>query len=293
MAHGQRVPGEEVQPGQLFRVASLSKLLTAAVLLQLVEEGAVGLDEPVGQLVADQLDIGPVSERTAAVTPRRLLSHTSGFGKDRSRYFGGGLGKDWRLNAAAGLAAGSSGSTGFVYSNTNYVIAGVLIEALTWQFYPDAVTERLLAPLGIDGARLGSTQSVGVDEVLHRSDHNRSYVEALGPAGGWVASAADIALVLDSLNASSGSWHPVSDEMLALMADPVSPGPLPGGGYGLGLMRAGDGSIGHTGSIQQTRAMAMARPDGTTWVILVNGTNPDSPARLQAVMERALATRGP
>jgi D-alanyl-D-alanine carboxypeptidase len=286
---GERIPGEPALTDHRFRLASLSKVVTATVVLQLVQDGLVGLDEPVGQLIADHLGVGPVSEATAAVTVRRILSHTAGFGQDWSFYFSDGLDKHWRDNAAAALRGGVSGSSGFSYSNTTYVVAGALIEALTWRSYEEVVAERLLVPLGIEGPRLGVTQVVGPGEVLHRSDTTRSYMEALGPAGGWVMSAAEIAVIVDSLRTSSTSWQPLSFSMAASMMAGVDAWPTSDRSYGLGVMRLGDGSFGHTGTLQQARTMAIARPDGVTWSVVVNGSRPDSSQLLYGVMERAVS----
>ena len=82
-AFGLRAPfisEDEAAPGDRFRIASISKPITAITLLQLVEAGVVGLDDEVGQLVADQLQVTP-SAGARRLTVRRLLNHTSGFGK--------------------------------------------------------------------------------------------------------------------------------------------------------------------------------------------------------------------
>ena len=289
MVSGERTPGEAAVPEHRFRLASLSKVVTAAVVMQLVQDGLVGLDEPVGQLIADHLGIGPLDTATASVTVRGLLGHTAGFGKDWSLYFSDGLDKHWRANAAAALRAGSSGSRGFSYSNTTYVVAGALVEALTGRSYEEVVTERLLVPLGIEGPRLGVTQAVRPGEVQHRSDTHRSYMEALGPAGGWVMSAAEIAIIVDSLRTSSASWQPLSFATAAQMTAAVDASSFSHRSYGLGVMRFADGSFGHTGTLQQTRTVAAARPDGVTWSVLVSGSRPDSSQRLHAMMGSAVS----
>lgn len=289
MVAGDRIPGEPAAPGHRFRLASLSKVVTAAVVMQLVQDGLVGLDEPVGQLIADHLGVGTLDEATASVTVRGLLGHTAGFGKDWSFYFSDGLDKQWRANAAGALRAGSSGSGGFSYSNTTYVVAGALVEALTGRSYEDVVTERLLVPLGIEGPRLGVTQAVGPGEVQHRSDAHRSYMEALGPAGGWVMSAAEIAVIVDSLRTVSPSWQPLAFATAVEMTAGAASGSPLHRSYGLGVMRFDDGSFGHTGTLQQTRTVAAARPDGVTWSVLVSGSRPDSSQRLHAIMGRAVS----
>ncbi|MEI2421962.1 serine hydrolase domain-containing protein, partial [Arthrospira platensis SPKY2] len=101
----------QADPSTRFRVASLSKILTAAVVMQLVDEGLVGLDEPIGQLVADHLGLGPVGPATAALTPSMLLSHRSGFDKYRTFFFEGPRQGDFRSAAATGLQRGPGSNT--------------------------------------------------------------------------------------------------------------------------------------------------------------------------------------
>ena len=69
-----------------------------------------------------------------------------------------------------------------------------------------------------------------------------------------------------------------SDEMPALGSN----------GYGLGLILYPDGSFGHTGTLEQTHAMVVSRPDGVTWAVLVNGEYPSESSRIRGVVDRAL-----
>jgi D-alanyl-D-alanine carboxypeptidase len=276
-----------------FRIASLSKILTAIVVMQLVEEGRVGLDEPIGQLVADQLGLGPVPPSAAALTPSMLLSHRSGFDKYRTLFFSGPRQGDFRSAAATGLRQGPGRNTSFVYSNMNYVIAGVLIEALTGQSYEAAVTERLLAPLGIDTMRLAGTHDVQPGEIRHVSGPDRNYMELLGPAGAWVGSAGDMARILDSISsgglpadAGSSAWRSLGPEAWMVLVEPLSFGPLEAGTYGRGVMYDAIGAFGHTGSIENTRTMGMVLPNGLVYTVLINAKSPD---RASAIGERVRA----
>ena len=288
-AAGQRIAGEAIDTDDRFRIASLAKPMTAAVVLGLVDEGRVGLDQPVGQLLADHLGLGMISPEAAALTPADLLSHTGGIPQQWGRFFGETASGDWRATAADGLRSTVRVDDDFEYSNMNYVLAGVLIEALTGQPYKAVVNERLLAPLGIDGMRMVATHEQAPDLVHYDSGPGRRYLETLGPAGGWVASAREIALVVDALDPNTRGWQALSVDTLWQMRTPRAAGPLRDGWYGLGVMGAPDGSIGHTGSVEQARAMAMTRPDGLTWVVLVVGEQPARAAGLQTAMETALA----
>lgn len=294
-AFGERIPGDPerpVGPDARFRIASISKVITAIVVLQLVEEGLIGLDEPVGGRLADHLGVTPADARMSAITVEHLLGHTSGFGAATPLFFGD-RGLSCHQVGAEALTGRllSAPGTGIRYSNTNSCLAGILIEAVTGEEYALEVYRRLLTPLGISGMRLAGTYDLGPDEVLHPSRPGRNYMEALGPAGGWIASAADVARIVDSINPATPGWSPLGDDLLERMRrPPFGPGT---GGLGLGLLIYPDGTFGHTGTLENTHAMVLARPDGITWAVLVSGEHPRESARLRDHVDRALRTGFP
>ena len=81
--------GEAASPASRFRLASNSKLLTATAILELVEAGQLGLDEPVLARLATRLGVAFKDGRMATVTLRQLLSHTSGMPEYDRTFFGG------------------------------------------------------------------------------------------------------------------------------------------------------------------------------------------------------------
>ena len=89
MAAGTADPsdGEQATVFSRFRIASISKVLTSVVVLQLVEEGRLGLDEPVAAYLSAHLGVEPADPRIADVTVRQMLSHTSGFPQAENFYF--------------------------------------------------------------------------------------------------------------------------------------------------------------------------------------------------------------
>ena len=132
----------------------------------------------------------------------------------------------------------------------------------------------MLEPIGIS-AHLAPTFDTERGDAVHASSPGRNYMEALGPAGGWVATPLDIAKLAAAFARPSGphTARPGGRRHDARSrAVPVEvPPPVNGWSYGLGLMLFGDGSWGHTGTIESTHAIVVNRPDGLTVAILVSG----------------------
>jgi CubicO group peptidase (beta-lactamase class C family) len=138
--------GAPVTADMLFRIGSVTKMLTAAVFVPLAEEKGIALDAPIGGAVKG---LGP---RLARVTPRQLLSHSAGL-IDYARVC--------CAQEDEGLAAQVRGMKDddyffaepgviFSYSNPSYIVAGYAIEQLTGKPYADAMDERLFRPLRME-----------------------------------------------------------------------------------------------------------------------------------------------
>ena len=278
-----------------FRIASVSKMLTATAIMQLVEAGSIELDQPfAGQLGLD----GPFADpRVGAVTVRQLLSHTSGVTASRGIFFGHGL-ETWQqaANNALGQVLQFDPGTAFQYSNTNYCLLGLLLESVTGQPFETAIRKRVLEPIGAT-AHLAPTFDTKAGDALHASVAGRNYMEVLGPAGGWVATPLDVAKVASALRLSEiapADGTVVAKASVDAMRVPVpvpveDPPPVNGWSYGLGLILFGDGSWGHTGTIESTHAIVVNRPDGLTVSVLVSGKVPDNTDDLVAVIDLAVA----
>ncbi|MFT4656277.1 MAG: D-alanyl-D-alanine carboxypeptidase [Candidatus Aldehydirespiratoraceae bacterium] len=291
-AFGVRDParGDVAEPQDRFRVASISKLITAMTAMRLVESGMVGLDDPIGQLVADHIGMEQALGGAQRLTLRQLLNHRSGFGKYQSTFFGGGA-RDCAGAARQGLAQSGGGGGGYVYSNMNFCIAGLVIEAITGLSYEQSVYQSVLTPLGISGMRLAPTFDPGPDEAQHVTTPGRNYMETLAGAGAWVASPTDLVTILDSLDLSTSGFKPLTLETVLAMVVP------PGGkfgqrGYGLGVVSYGAGRFGHTGTIESTHAMLLNRGDGVSWAITVAGQSPSESTDLERIMNAAFAAGG-
>lgn len=287
-AFGERVAGggDPVETTDRFRIASISKTITAIVALQLVEEGTLTLDDPVGQTLVDHLGLRNYDADVSTITVRKLLSHTAGFPKYANLFFSNGA-TSCVDAAMQGLVRSVPASSGFRYSNMSYCMLGILIEAVTGKTYERVVYEHLLTPLGIGGMRMSSTYDLGPDEVSHHPTPGRNFMETLGAAGSWNATPTDLVTILNSIDPSTPGWKALSPELATAMRYRIPDGQPPTG-YGLGLINYADG-FGHTGTIQNTHAMAMVQPDGVTWAITVSGEYPSETSQLRNIMRTALA----
>src|SRR6185503_12295802 len=153
-----------VEPDALFRIASVSKLITSAAVMTLIEEGKLKLDDRVAPLIAD-LTPAPgatIDPRWEQITIRQLLDHTGGWDRDKPGGFDP-MFVSAIAAAAVGAPAPASAETiirymkgkpldfdpgaKFVYSNFGYCILGRVIERLGGMKYAEFVRTRVLQPV--------------------------------------------------------------------------------------------------------------------------------------------------
>ncbi|HYA50372.1 MAG TPA: serine hydrolase domain-containing protein, partial [Streptosporangiaceae bacterium] len=150
--------GRPMRPGLHFRAGSLTKSLVATVVLQLVAEGQLSLPDTLGRWLPAIL---PYGDR---VTVHQLLNHTSGVpdywaAVERTLY-GSGQGRlrAWTPQALAGLVAGQPPGfppgTAWSYSNTGYVLLGLIVEAATGNTLAGELGRCIFGPLGLRGTLL-------------------------------------------------------------------------------------------------------------------------------------------
>ena len=146
-----RLPdGPPVAPDTLFLIASVTKVWTATLVMQLVDEGRVELDAPVNRYLDPPLRLAdPEAART--VTVRQLLSHTGGFYGDaaESPDRGDDAVRKTVEDYATVRQLHPPGAM-FSYSNAGFNVLGRLVECLTAKTWDDALRERLLKPLGLN-----------------------------------------------------------------------------------------------------------------------------------------------
>jgi N-acyl-D-amino-acid deacylase len=220
---------QKVDPESLFRIASISKPITAVAILQLVEGGKLTLDDKVFELLDHEATIADVKEfdqRLRDITIRHLLQHRGGWDRGesfdamfKSIQFAEDSGQPPPADQAAVIKAMCSQPLDFdpgeryAYSNFGYCLLGRVIEKLTEQTYEGYVKAHVLEPLGITGMRIGATPLAnradnevryyhpGTGTSVFAADLNQQvpspygswYLEAMDSHGGWIASATDLA----------------------------------------------------------------------------------------------------
>ena len=293
-AASSRKSSRAVDEQTSFRIASISKILTAVTVLKLVEQGQLELDEPIVGRVADNIGVMLADSRERDISVKQLLAHTSGISNFLKIFFdAGAYDQMGMLSETLGQSLSTEPGSAYKYSNVNYVLLGKAIELVTELSYHDAVEQLVLAPLGLDSFRLVGTYEFGPSDALHAVSGGRTYMEQLGAAGAWVATAIDVAKMVDSINADSPTLHILNADLMKLMKAPATPKPVtPIWDYGLGLRLFVSGEWGHSGSIENVHSMAVHRPDGLVVAVLVNGSKPkETDDLIGAINDAVLAAR--
>jgi CubicO group peptidase (beta-lactamase class C family) len=141
----------EATPDSLFQIGSITKVWTATLVMQLVDEGLLDLDEPVVRYLPEFKVADP--EVTRTVTARHLLAHSSGI--DGDLFLDTGRGDDCvekYVAACADLRQNHPLGATMSYCNSGYTVLGRLVEVLRGASWDAVLRERLFAPLGLTSA---------------------------------------------------------------------------------------------------------------------------------------------
>src|SRR6266498_1927165 len=202
-----------------FRIASVTKMMTATALLALADRGRCRLDDPTGRyLPRDLVDRFHDSQGRAygaAITLRQLLDHTSGLPNffsqppilDAVRH-GGGRRRftphDLVNLAVAGEPPSSPPGTARSYTDTGFLLAGLIIEALSGQPLHVAYRDLVLDPAGMADTWLESSDEASRRRDIASHDFDGHDITDMDPTvdwagGGLVSTAADLAAFLRAL----------------------------------------------------------------------------------------------
>ncbi len=144
-----------VKPETVFQSGSMGKQFTATAVMMLVEEGKVGLDDPLTKYFPD----APATWKEATV--RELLSHTAGFGDYPRKFdFHKDLTEDEELKIVERTPLGFPPGTKWEYSNLGFLTLGILIHRVTGEFYGDFLQQRIFQPLGMSTTRIISEADI-------------------------------------------------------------------------------------------------------------------------------------
>ncbi len=274
-----------VTTDSLFQVGSITKIWTATMIMQLVDEGRLSLDTTVAAaLPGTRLGAGDVGDR---VTVRHLLTHTSGIDGDLFTDTGRG---DECVERYVGLLAETPSVFGpgaaYSYCNCGYVVLGRILETLDGQSWDESLRERLTAPLpATRTVTLPEEAIMHLAAVGHRPCGTPVQVwglpRSVGPAGLITATAGDLLtfarLHLDGGVTADGK-RLLSEASVAAMQAPCAAIPefsSPGSAIGLGwrLSRWGGRTIiGHDGDTVGQSAYLRIDPEAGVAVCLLTNS---------------------
>jgi CubicO group peptidase (beta-lactamase class C family) len=280
-------------PGALYEIGSITKVMTATLVLQHVARGEVGLDDPVARHVPGfRLSPADVTDR---VTIRHLLTHTSGI--DRADDFTDtGAGDDALARYVEDVVAGApvlhEPGARWSYSNAGFVVLGRLVEVLDGRPWDDALVARVCEPLGlaaVPAPRLTPSHRVAAG---HRYDpeagavvgESRRLPRSMGPAGSVLATAADLVAFAEALLDSGERLLPAS--AADSMAEPEVP--VRDGHQGLGWAVPMPGVVLHGGGTPGGSAMLGAVRGLAAMAVVADG--PGAAAIAAAVQAHLMGT---
>jgi N-acyl-D-amino-acid deacylase len=271
--YADKATKEKAKPETLFRIASVSKTITAVAVLRLVEEGKLSLDERAFEILDDFHPPAGSSPdpRLALITVKDLLRHSGGWVTDEA-----GDPQFMSLQIAQALGTPSppdarsvicfwmgeplqfTPGTRYSYSNFGYNVLGRIIEKRTGMSYENYILSKVLLPAGVRRMKLGATlkEQRADGEGAYHANAGAPMMDAVFPSlgqvpegyggwshavldshGGWIASGMDLMRFVRVVEGSGGQAKLLSDQMLAKMTQYQGlpgPGQSPGKYYGLG-----------------------------------------------------------
>jgi CubicO group peptidase (beta-lactamase class C family) len=293
----------ETQPYSQFRIASISKLVTAVGIMKLHEEGKLALTDSIfgsTGILNEPYFAKPKDKRVYGITVAELLSHEAGW----TQRYGDQMFMPLMIAEKMGVKPPVDTKTivrfaldkrlsytpgkGKAYSNLGYSILGLVIEKVSGMPYEDFCRKTILEPLGIydmkiagnlpsDKAPFEVTYYEPLDVVLKPSIYGTgemvtpSYggndIRALGAAGAWIATAPDLMRLLLAVDGFNTRPDILNDQSIRFMTDNNN-GFAPVGWKGTVL----DGTWWRTGSFPGSAGMMKRQSDGISWVVLFNSS---------------------
>lgn len=255
----------------IFQIASLTKSFTALTIVKLSEEGKLSVKDPVSKYIADY-------PRGNEITIENLLTHTSGIYEPlrNKEYFrllhtGEKITQNKELSFFKDEPLDFKPGTQFSYTNSGYILLGIIIEKVTGLSYEDAVRKLILNPLkmthtGFDYLTLKSPYKTVPYSYLSKTKHEKTEIwnpELTGPAGQIYSTVEDLYKYYQGLK----NYKIVSKESFRKATTPF----LSGYGYGWFIDDLyGKKLINHGGNIEGSTSYFAMLPEDDICIILLN-----------------------
>jgi D-alanyl-D-alanine carboxypeptidase len=290
-----------------FRIASVTKAFTAAVVMELVEEGALSLDDTVEQWAPGLLAEGD------SITVRHLLGHTSGladYTKDENFFEAFVAGEDLPPQQLVSFVSSESlafePGTQYEYSDTDNIVLGMIVEAAAGRSYEQELSSRVLDPMELQATVLPNSpempdphaEGYQYDPESEGAGELENVTTALDPSAAWasgalVSTSSDLSRFFRGLLGGElvdeGTLEQMK-ETLAGEGDPSGPG-TKRAGLGIFSYELPCGEVwGHTGQFPGYQAFGAATPDGSgALAMMANATQISEEANEALVYAQELA----
>jgi D-alanyl-D-alanine carboxypeptidase len=273
-----KATGAAMKPDFFSRIGSVTKTFTVTGVLQLADQGRLGLDDPIAHYVDGVPHGEEITLRQLARMQSGLYNYTAtpqfdqALNADPYRHFTPQELLDWAFAQREVFAPGE----GFDYSNTNTILLGLVVEKVSGQSLPDYIRDHILTPLGMTNTSLPTTNAFP-------DPHAQGYTDQTGPVTtatdwdpSWEGAAGGLISTLDDLRI----WAPavatgqlLSPGMQAQRLQMVGvPGAPPTSGYGLGINNNG-GWIGHNGALPGYETVSAYLPEQQTTLVILTNTD--------------------
>lgn len=269
--------GKTVSSQTLFSIGSISKSFTAIAIMQLMEKGALKLDDPVSSHLAKF-----TGKSIGIITIRQLLSHTSGLSTAQGNQHQTDFSIDEnalarRVSQLVEITPASKIGTNWAYSNANFLLLSRIVEVLSGQQFEDYIETRVLRPIGMTDSRIIDWEVRESDAIGHRNlfwtkqqYDGRGIGRGSFGQGGVMASARDMAKYLSMM--MNNLDDVITAESKVQMMQPASAA-SPNYGFGWALVPERNLVL-HDGQNPGFEAFAVMQPDlQKAFVILVNGSS--------------------
>jgi len=281
-----REPQQAILPSSLFRIASVSKPITAVAIFKLIEQGKITLSDTVfgnGGILGNDYGTQPYKPFVREVSVDHLLTHTAGGWSNDSRdpmfqfpQFSQAELISWTLdNQPLQNIPGEH----FAYSNFGYCVLGRIIEKVTQISYEQFVRQEVLRPCGIEDMRIsGNTQAERASgEVAYFGQNGEDpysmNVRRMDSHGGWLASASDLVRFATHIVGSNGQPGLLRSGSVRTMGTPGAASPASDEvkyAHGWNVRDNGRGNWWHTGSLPGTSSILVRTAGGFCWAALAN-----------------------
>lgn len=282
-------------PGTMYRIASITKPLTATGLMRLVEAGSVGLDDPVDKYLGGRRLVSYAGDDREA-TVRRIANHTAGIPHHWQFFYEDGeypVPSTEETIQRYGIIVRPPGEK-YVYSNINYAVLEEVIRHVSGQKYADYMKEQVFMPLGMTHTSIEPTTALG-SFLAAGYDQNKVRLPGFktdypGGAGAYSSSHDLIRFAMFHLK---DHWRDqkqiLAEDSIDQMQRPTAQ-IRPGGSYGIGWRSdTVRGTIEHGGYFPGASAiMRLVPKEDVAVVVLTNISNDDQATALNLIADAAL-----